>query len=176
VTELSLSAYLHSFVDHSYDGLTGNIEQFAGLDMLTHLDLQGTRVEGDLSALTGLPLAYLNLVGTAVTGDLSELSQLPLTHLALGGTAVTGDLSELSHLQWTYLSLGSTSVTGDISALSSMPLTYLTLIDSPAVTGNAPQALDAMPLTDWLSLARTRVTGCATFCDSHGNMDEGCQC
>lgn len=132
-------------------------------DQVTHITLQGCKVEGDINALSRLPaLTYLDLGHSSITGDISSLASLTLlTGVYLSGCAsVTGDIKDLSSLTTlTKLHLrGATHVLGDIKHLSA--LTALTDLDigSTTVTGDI-KALSSLSAMKVLHLRMTSVTG-----------------
>ena len=62
--------------------VSGDLNGIASLTWLTHLDLYGTEITGNLASVTSLvELTYLSLANTGrgVTGDLSALA--PLTQI-----------------------------------------------------------------------------------------------
>lgn len=87
------------------ENLTGDIKAFESTPNLWRLNLQNTKVHGDIKALQGLGLESLNLHGTNVFGDLKTLE---------GDGHWTGHPSVW---KYKYLDLGLTNVTGDLSVL-----------------------------------------------------------
>ena len=125
--------------------ITGDVAQLSkGLSRLTHLDLRGTGVTGNIGPFGALTqLIVLELYGTGVTGDIASLKKLTqLTDLDVGGTGANGDV-----------------VHGDVGQLQDLTqLTTLGLGDTE-VFGEAAQLKGLTHLAD-LVLAGTNVTGC----------------
>jgi Leucine-rich repeat (LRR) protein len=90
-------------------------------DGLLEIDLGGLPI-GDLSPITGFPIASLNLDNTKVA-DLGPLRGMPLVHLGFRGAPVK-DLSPLQGISLKSLTISSCPVS-DLSPLKGMPLEEL---------------------------------------------------
>jgi len=131
-----------TFLNLGGTGVSGDLSAVSGLTSLTYLILYDTSVSGAISAVSGLTnLTYLNLNSTSVSGDISGVSGLTnLTYLRLYNTSVSGDLSAVSGLtSLTYLYLFNTSVSGDLSAVSGLTsLTYLNVYNTSVSGATSP--------------------------------------
>ena len=110
--------------------LTFDMEKIKSLSNLTKIDLNGTRVTGNIAHLESLrKLSVIKLTGKRVTGNIAYLKLLPnLTKIDLSSTGVTGNIAYLKSLpNLTNIGLWKTGVTGDIAHLKS--LLKLTVID-----------------------------------------------
>ena len=138
--------------------VSGDISALQNLTALTSINLYSTQVSGDISALQNLTaLTYINLGGTQVSGDISALQNLTaLTSIELYSPQVSGDISALQNLTaLTYINLGGTQVSGDISALQNLTaLTYINLY-STQVSGDI-SALQNLTALTYISLGGTQ--------------------
>ena len=105
--------------------IVGNIKSLAKSLWLQYLDLEGTKIHGDLNAFQSMGRLYrLNLGNTRISGDLSAFEYYSyrnegavLEVLDLENTGVTGQLSDLvAYLngQLKRLNLHGTAVTGNL--------------------------------------------------------------
>jgi len=128
--DLSYVASMRSLKCLIADGLpVADLSPLSGLP-LRELSLwcwDGKSGDGDLSALTGMPLTRLQMGGSVIR-NLEPLKGMPLVELCLNPTPVD-DLSPLEGMPLKVLTLSETNVE-DLSPLSGLELTELELSDS----------------------------------------------
>ena len=166
------------FITNKYDIETFDIYKESGDNFVISMDfdqlkyskkikkfgISGSKVSGDISALSGLiRITELNVMNTNISGDISALSGMTgLTSIKLTNSRIEGNISALANMtKLTVLDAFNVQVSGDISALSGM--TGLTTLNLPntQVSGDI-SALSGMSNLISLSLGNTKVTGSLT--------------
>ena len=134
---------------------------------LWHLDLQETKVSGDLATLARCKaLQLLDLSETNVAGDVKVVENLVELHsLFLSDTKVDGNIEALHNLtELVYLYLSNTKVEGNLEALHELTKLHRLCLENTNVSGDMASLREAKGLDD-VRITGSRITG--GRCSSH---------
>jgi Leucine-rich repeat (LRR) protein len=148
-------------LDLSGNPLSGDIRSMEPLVNIIELTLDNTKIAGDIQAVESLVnLTKLHLYRTRVSGDIKAVRNLiKLTDLLTDEAQLTGDIQALENLVNLHsLNLSQTQISGDIKAVENLVKLNTLLLYETQISGDIKAVENLVNLVN-LELNQTQISG-----------------